>query len=463
VNQVLNAASRCASDFSDLCVEIENRGTDTLTSALVELTYDGGGQTVNYMGNLAFGEKDTVCFLAPQSDSGVYDFSFILNLAGDANPGDDTFNQSIEYFDTPDMPTLFGNTSIDQYGDSTILYATTIMGQVHRWYDATTGGDLLFVGDTFHTGAVNADTTYYVEATAGGTQSLGPADTTIGGGELYTFFPDGLNFEATTVFKLNSVRVYPFADTGTIVVNVTNGITTHSKSFVDVGMQAGGVVLNLDFFIGAGTTWQINAAGSNVPMFRNSSGAVYPYISPDETVTITGAINGLPDYYYFFYDWKIASGCPSERTPISVGLGCQPVTTLSGVSTDGDLQESSGYITSTQTIVSGHTVDYTAADSILLQPDFEVELGAIFTAIISDCSASLDDGHTSLTASDKESRQVGVITQKELDKLSFIKKQHPDLYQELRHLIIDEGYTVEQLKASGSKYEKLLESYSRLE
>ncbi|MEO1449162.1 MAG: T9SS type A sorting domain-containing protein, partial [Bacteroidota bacterium] len=72
--------------------------------------------------------------------------------------------------------------------------------------------------------------------------------------------------------------------------------------------------------IEAGNNYEINADGSTVSnLFRNSSGATYPYALPG-VVSITNTINGLgpAGFYYFFYDWVIsASLCPSPPVPVS--------------------------------------------------------------------------------------------------------------------------------------------------
>ncbi len=221
ITKVVTPTVLCESDLSDVCIEIENRGSDTITSASIDMTWSGGNQSVGYTGNLAYGERDTICLPAVQTDSGVYDFSFFLDLTGEAFPSDNTLDQDVTYFYSPEMPVLYGDVSLDQYGDSTTLYATTILNQTHRWYDAATGGNLLLVGDTFNTGPVNMDTAYYVEALSGnGVTMVGPTDTTIGNGGDYTFYTEGLVFDVFNQVILQSVTVYP-SDTGTIVVNVS--------------------------------------------------------------------------------------------------------------------------------------------------------------------------------------------------------------------------------------------------
>jgi hypothetical protein len=68
-----------------------------------------------------------------------------------------------------------------------------------------------------------------------------------------------------------------------------------------------------------GTT--VNNAGG---LQRNSSGASYPYVSPDNNVVISGNTFD-PAYYYFFYNWQLASGCEGPRAMVVGEINCNVV------------------------------------------------------------------------------------------------------------------------------------------
>jgi gliding motility-associated-like protein len=55
-------------------------------------------------------------------------------------------------------------------GQTATLTANTPAGATFNWYDAPTGGNLLATGATYTTGAVSADSVYYVEAISAGSQ-----------------------------------------------------------------------------------------------------------------------------------------------------------------------------------------------------------------------------------------------------------------------------------------------------
>ncbi|RPE13394.1 gliding motility-associated C-terminal domain-containing protein [Chitinophaga lutea] len=55
-------------------------------------------------------------------------------------------------------------------GQTATLTATAPASATFNWYDAPTGGNLLFTGPSYTTGAITADAVYYVEAVSAGTQ-----------------------------------------------------------------------------------------------------------------------------------------------------------------------------------------------------------------------------------------------------------------------------------------------------
>lgn len=57
-------------------------------------------------------------------------------------------------------------------------------------------------------------------------------------------------------------------------------------------------------------------------MYRNSSGATYPYQS--SSINITGSNAGSPGYYYFFYFWNYTEvSCNTGRTAVTVTDTCE--------------------------------------------------------------------------------------------------------------------------------------------
>ncbi|SEW09622.1 gliding motility-associated C-terminal domain-containing protein [Chitinophaga sp. YR573] len=71
---------------------------------------------------------------------------------------------------SPDVPTLVANSVRVCAGkDVTLAIQNPQAGITYQWFDAATGGTLVFSGTTFNVTAVTADVTYYVQAASGTT------------------------------------------------------------------------------------------------------------------------------------------------------------------------------------------------------------------------------------------------------------------------------------------------------
>jgi hypothetical protein len=65
------------------------------------------------------------------------------------------------------IPTLTGTTPGSRCGTGTVTLGATPSAGTARWWDAATGGTLLFTGNSFTTPSISATTTYYAEAFSG--------------------------------------------------------------------------------------------------------------------------------------------------------------------------------------------------------------------------------------------------------------------------------------------------------
>ncbi len=75
--------------------------------------------------------------------------------------------------DIPVNPVVtFSPTTICSGQSTTITVQTPIAGTIYNWYDAATGGNLVFTGTSFTTPALAVNTNYYVEAAIGSCTSL---------------------------------------------------------------------------------------------------------------------------------------------------------------------------------------------------------------------------------------------------------------------------------------------------
>jgi len=167
------------------------------------------------------------------------------------------------------------------------------------------------------------------------------------------------------------------------IINVFGGSAT--------GLGWGSAVL--EYSIDGGVSW--------VPYFT-INGTNHVTSTSCATVTQVIPASSLPDgsdvafqisnfwaggNYYFYVDNFSATQAGGMSDP------CLPNLILIGSNSGDDSDannmadnESSGNITSTQTITTGATIDYDSAISIDLNNDFEVELGATFEAFIDGCN-----------------------------------------------------------------------------
>ncbi|MFZ5552941.1 MAG: T9SS type A sorting domain-containing protein [Bacteroidota bacterium] len=224
--------------------------------------------------------------------------------------GTDTASITINTLTTPSAPTTSGDTICS--GQSATLTAT---GTNVRW--VTAGGTLLGTGNTFATPALTSTTTYYAQelnTIAGTSDSVGPADNTIGGGGFLNNDAQYLIFDVAQNIILNSVDVYANgAGVRTIQVLDQGGNLVQQGSF---NLVNGFNTVNLGFNVPVGIGYQLRVSGT-CDMYRNNAGVTYPYVDGTGSVTITTSSAGNA-YYYYFYNWKVSVGyseCASSSVP----------------------------------------------------------------------------------------------------------------------------------------------------
>ncbi len=206
-------------------------------------------------------------------------------------------------------------------------------------YDVELGGDALDSGDMLVTLPIDGDTTFWLERVRA-PASTAAFDNSIGDGSQYAGFEDGLQFDVLAPTVLEAVHVYP-GTLGVVEVVVhapggleigTSGPITVDAEDIDTKMA---VPIGIELAPGAG--YRLSATPSTATLFRNTTGATFPYDS-SALLTVTSAVPDLAGVYYFFYDWVIRSGAPvcgDSRTPVDVTVdpmvcSADLVTTLDG-------------------------------------------------------------------------------------------------------------------------------------
>ena len=209
-------------------------------------------------------------------------------------------------------PTLVGDT-VCGFGTVTL---TASGGVNYDWFTTPTGGTSFFNGPVY-TPSLTMTTTYFVEnKVGGGAGFVGPLNNLIGAGAQSTA-PQWVNFNVLSTATILSMVVYPGA-AGNVVLDMfdATGVTLiNTFSFpVNAGQVGTAVVVPVNWTVAPGT-YRLYRNAASVSLYRNSTGAVYPYTLPG-VLTITG--NSFdPNYHYWGYNWNVSAGCVSNRLPVT--------------------------------------------------------------------------------------------------------------------------------------------------
>jgi hypothetical protein len=146
------------------------------------------------------------------------------------------------------------------------------------------------------------------------TDFTGEFTNAVGAGSFFTANDiRGLYFDVAAPVIINTVDVYAnSAGDRTIEVLDDQGNTVVEKVVFIPASPTIPTTVTLNFTMYPGTNYFIKCRGF-VDLYRNSSGAVYPYTSTH--VNITNSNAGSPGYYYFFYNWTYTEiTCNTGRT-----------------------------------------------------------------------------------------------------------------------------------------------------
>jgi Secretion system C-terminal sorting domain len=188
------------------------------------------------------------------------------------------------------------------------------------WYPNLYSNNVIATGDTF-VANVSSDTTFYASSGAKNFYSTGIMDSS----KIGNYLPDvskGLEFTALSDFILDSVYVYPKA-AGNVTVNLMNSLgsimvsTTTTIADSQVGRKT---AIPLFYTIDGNSDYTLTAQGSTVKgLWFNQTGVSYPYTIPG-IVQINRASDQSTSWYYFFYNWRISSGCGASKIPAHIDL-----------------------------------------------------------------------------------------------------------------------------------------------
>ena len=202
-------------------------------------------------------------------------------------------------------------------------FVSAIATGVAQWRDAS--NNVIYNGDTLTVPNVNTVQTYYVENLVGTpSQYAGPVNSNIGGGGYHSSaFHGALNFTANKSFEI--VSAWVDADgAGPRTITLASGTNTNGNApgagiaQVTINMVDGPQRVNLNLMVPAAGNY--NIGGNNVDLFRNNSGANFPYtLSGFMTINNSSATTNPTGYYYYLYDIEVRDPqCISVKDTVTI-------------------------------------------------------------------------------------------------------------------------------------------------
>lgn len=264
-----------------------------------------------------FGDGNTAFFPNPIHLYAAAD-TYTVQLISYGPSGSDTIIKQDYIIALPPLspPTLNKMADTISCGTGTAFIASSINDNV--WYDGN--NDVVHRGDTFDVSFITNPTSFFVRAEdLGPLKKLGPVDhLDIGAGGMFNG-NRGQVFNVYSDIILKSVLVNSgAAGTRTIELQDTFGVILQTYNvFMPAGVSR--IELNLELLPG-----NYRLMGNNMNLYRNNAGVPnYPYEVPG-LVEITNSTAG-PGFYYFFYDWEVATFCKSSFEQVNVDVTGVPL------------------------------------------------------------------------------------------------------------------------------------------
>lgn len=355
-----------------------------LTSCLPTISFNDSSYNIPQSWLWDFGDGNTDTIQNPThtySSSGTY----TVKLTVTNNVGSDSTTQEI----TINLPNIPVTPDIEVCAGDTAFVITSVTGTAH-WSDTT--NNIIHTGDTLIVPNVGVEQTYYVKNVVGNPeQFIGPVNGDIGaGGYHFSNFHGALNFTANQSFEIVSAWLNANG-AGPRTITLANG----TNNGIDPGVGISQVTLNLvdgpqrvDLNLTVPAPGNYNIGGNNVDLFRNNSGANYPYtVSGMMTINNSSATTNPTEFYYYLYDIEI-------REPQCISI--QDTVTITPISSNFNYVDNGGTVNFTDASSGAVSWFWDFGDgniSTLENPNHTYMQSGTYTVVLivnGNCSVSYD-------------------------------------------------------------------------
>ena len=241
------------------------------------------------------------------SQEGIFNVKlYVSNALGQ----DSVLQTNIVNVDFPPAPLGFNDTA---YVNPAIF--NLFSNENVNWYNDTLSNNPIYYGSNFQTPLLNTNTSYYIRKVGGPSIFGGPVDNTIGSGGLYNN-DRHLYLDCYVACNLVSADVY--AGTNQPITFELRNNNSQVIEDTTITVQVGLNTLYLDFDLPVMNDLELGISASGADLYRNSSGASYPY-NIGSLASITGHNSpwGDPEYHYFFYNLQLQENCMSEFAEVN--------------------------------------------------------------------------------------------------------------------------------------------------
>jgi hypothetical protein len=305
----------CQNASDSLWAYFQNLGQSALDSFSIQYIVGAQQGSKIYSNSLSPGQTDSL-FIAVISatDTGKLEMSVFSNVTGDAFNFNDSIRIPFNVYSDKPVPL----TSNVQICDTSRALLTAQGEGLSKWYSDQTFDDLVYVGDTFLTGLISADTTFYIRNTKGVYDTIGPKIRGFGPGS-YSNVQAEVYLEVKKYTTLASARIFA-QNSGSFTIQIENldDSEIQDKEFIVPSTGQRNIYMGFDLKPGSYVMRFVN--WSNTTLYRNTDSADYKGYLNDH-IAITGN-NFDPDFYYYLYNLIVVKSepCPGESS-VTVNVG----------------------------------------------------------------------------------------------------------------------------------------------